>query len=128
MKRVYNPTLYPTAISNYTAGAEITVRNQNFFFSLYCCPLLTDIQSFLLTLSSTTTQQLARRSILCLDSNALNPLWNSRALYERGKTIFRATGFNIVNAELGHLDHQPANTSLTKPLRATFLICQNGNS
>ena len=25
--------------------------------------------------------------------------------------FFRVTGFNIINSELGHLDHQPANTS-----------------
>ena len=83
VKRVHSPTLYPTDILNYAAGAEITVRNQKFFFffslfylcSLYCCPSLRDIQSFILTRSSTITHHLARRSILCLDSNALNQLF-----------------------------------------------------
>ena len=115
VKRVYNPTLFPIAITNCAAGAEITVRNQKFYlFSLYCRPSIRDIQSFLLTLSSTLSHSVARRSILCLDSNALNPLWNSRTLDDKGRTFeefFRAMGLNIINVELGQLEHQPTNTS-----------------
>ncbi len=90
------------------------MRGQKFhLFSLYCRPSIRDIQSFLLSLSSTISPLIAKRAILCIDSNALNPLWNSRTLDDRGRAFeefFRALGLNIVNVELS-LEHIPTNIS-----------------
>ena len=115
VKRIHNPTLLPLAVNNCAAGAEITVGSQKFFLlSIYCRPSIKDLQSFLLTLSSSITPQMAGHLILCTDSNAMNPLWNSKALDDKGRTMeefCRAIGLSVANIELRHLSHIPSNTS-----------------
>lgn len=126
VKEIYNPISFPTDISNYAAGAEIMVRGQKFYlFSLYCRPSIRDIQSFLLFLSSTLSPLIAKRAILCIDSNTLNPLWNSRTLDDRGRAFeefFRALGLNIVNVELSQLEPIPTNTSFLDMTSAGDLL------
>lgn len=114
-KRCLNPTLFPGVFSHCAVGAEITFHHKKLYlFSLYFWPSINNLQSFFLNLSASVTPQIARRSILCIDSNAMNPLWNSRTLDEKGRDtedFCRAQGLNIANFGLRHLSHTPQNTS-----------------
>ncbi len=118
-KRNLYPSMHPLEINNCAAGVKITVRNQPFYlFSIYCRPSIRDLRSFLLSFfhlpSSTLNPRTASRSILCLDSNAMNPLWNSKTLDDKGSAMenfCRSLGLTVCNVALHHLSHCPTNTS-----------------
>ena len=57
---------------------------------------------------------MAGHLILCTDSNAMNPSWNSKALDDKGRSMeefCRVICLSVANIELCHVSHIPSNTS-----------------
>ena len=114
VKNVFPCTLQMHASSNSITCVRLTDGQSVLqLISAYCRPSIPDLIS-IIQQPLQEVKDLADRTILCLDSNAKSPAWNSTRLDERGKeleAIASRFGFAIANVKKPALDYVPPNTA-----------------
>ena len=107
--------LVPLIGCNSAVGVKIvSSQSEHYFFSIYCRPSISNLEASLANFFSHLTPKIIEKAVFCFDSNAKNPLWNSKVLDQKGRLLedlLVSHNISVENASLLSLPHIPLNTS-----------------